>query len=88
MHCAWTILYHVCLLICTCLAFELVILFQFTSNTTTSHMHPTPTKLAEDGITAYTFSANSTRKLACFGNHSSIFTTNDQVHLLNIYSQP
>ena len=34
------------------------------SNTSTSLMHPTPGKLIEDGITAYTLSTNSNRKLA------------------------
>ena len=67
--------------------FKLVILFQFTSNTTSSFMNPDPAKLAEGGITGYTLSGNSTRKLVFYCNLSSIFTTEHHSYLLKIYSQ-
>ena len=37
-----------------CQTFKFDILFQFTSDTNTSFMHPTPAKLEENGIIAYT----------------------------------
>ena len=45
-------------------------------------------KLAEDEITGYILSADSTRRLAVFCNLSSIFTTNHDFRLLNFYSRP
>ena len=57
-------------------------------NTTTSFLQPTPIKLTEDGITAYTISKSTTKKLAFFFNLSRIFTTDDHFCLCNIYSQP
>ena len=56
--------------ICTCLTFKLAIFFKFTFDTTTSLLHPTPAKLTLDGITAYSRSANSIKKLAFFSNLS------------------
>ena len=50
---AWTMLCYDHLLICTCLTFKLAIPIHFTYNTTTSLMHPTPGKLAQDGINDY-----------------------------------
>ena len=38
-------------------------------------MQQTPAKLEEDGISANTLSANSTRKLALYSHLFSIFTT-------------
>ena len=85
---AWTILCYVCLLFFTCLTFKLAILFQLTSNTTSSSMYLSPAILAEDGISAYAFSANSTRKLVFLSNTSNIFTANLCFCLFNICSQP
>ena len=51
-------------------------------------MHPTPLKVVEDGLTAYTLSGNSPRKLVFFRNLSNIFTTNHNIGLPNIYSHP
>ena len=75
------------LLICARLTFKLAILFKSITNTTTSLMHPTPAKLGEYGITGYTLSTQSTRKLVFYCNLSSIFTTNHHFCLLNIYFQ-
>lgn len=57
-------------------------------NTTTSFLQPTPIKLTEDGITAYTLSKSTTKKRAFFFNLSRIFTTDGHFCLCNIYSQP
>ena len=62
---------------------KLAILSQLTSNTTTSLIYKTPAKLAEDGITTKTLSANSTRKFSFYCNVSNIFTTNLYFCLFN-----
>ena len=49
-------------------------------------MYGTPTKLADDGITTDTFSADSTRKLAFFYNTSRIFAADNRFRLFNIFS--
>ena len=49
---------------------------------------PSPAKLAENGITAYRLSANSTGKLVFICNLSGIFITSHHFCLLSFYSQP
>ena len=62
------------LMILSCLTFEVIIHFQFTENITASLMHSTYAKMAVCGITPYTLTANSKRKLAFL---FSILTTNN-----------
>lgn len=60
------------MLICICLTFELPIFFQFTSQTTTSLMHPGPTKQTNDVIIDHIFPVNNTNKPFC--KHLTIFS--------------
>ena len=71
-----------------CQTFKFDTLFQFTSNTNKSFMHPTPAKLEENGIIAYTLSPNNKRKLASYFKLYSIFLANYHSSLLNFHSQP
>ena len=57
------------------LTFKVATFFHFTPNTTLCFMRPTPAKLAQDRIIAYTLFVNSTSRLAFYCNLStSIFT--------------
>ena len=60
-------------------------LFTFT---TVSVKHTSPPKMAEDGITAYTFLQTVQEHFAFVCNLSSIFTANHHFCIINICSQP
>ena len=47
-----------------------------------------PTEMAEDGITAYTFLQTVQEHFAFVLNLSSIFTANHHFCIINIYSRP